>query len=151
MFQIFNGDRLDKPITSTTGTFSIYFLRSLLYRLQQRRILYFMTSLTNNIKVMLQKQNMMRAYVELQRHARICKDDTSRWLRCSFMIYNGAETNCRIAHNLGILLMNSNYFSIFFCQQHSSCVCSDIYMETEINVTSAANQSARYICYIFIL
>ena len=28
--------------------------------------------------------------------------------------FNGAETNCRIAHNLGILLMNSNCFAIFF-------------------------------------
>ena len=28
--------------------------------------------------------------------------------------FNGAETNCRIAHNLGILLMNNNGFSIFF-------------------------------------
>ena len=27
---------------------------------------------------------------------------------------NGAETNCRIAHNLAILLMNSNCFAIFF-------------------------------------
>ena len=26
---------------------------------------------------------------------------------------NGAETNCRIVHNLGILLMNSNCFAIF--------------------------------------
>ena len=28
--------------------------------------------------------------------------------------FNGAETNCRIAHNLGILLMNSNCFAICF-------------------------------------
>ena len=28
--------------------------------------------------------------------------------------FDGAETNCRIAHNLGILLMNSNCFAIFF-------------------------------------
>ena len=28
--------------------------------------------------------------------------------------FNGAETNCRIAHNLGIVLMNSNCFAIFF-------------------------------------
>ena len=28
--------------------------------------------------------------------------------------FNGTETNCRIAHNLGILLMNSNCFAIFF-------------------------------------
>ena len=28
--------------------------------------------------------------------------------------FNGSETNCRIAHNLGILLMNSNCFVIFF-------------------------------------
>ena len=28
--------------------------------------------------------------------------------------FNGAETNCRIAHHLGILLMNSNCFAIFF-------------------------------------
>ena len=27
--------------------------------------------------------------------------------------FNAAETNCRIAHNLGILLMNSNYYAIF--------------------------------------
>ena len=26
----------------------------------------------------------------------------------------GAETNCRIAYNLGILLMNSNCFAMFF-------------------------------------
>ena len=40
--------------------------------------------------------------------------------------FNGAETNCRIAHNLGILLMNSNCFAMYF-PQHSSYVCSDIY------------------------
>ena len=28
--------------------------------------------------------------------------------------FNGAETNRRIAHTLGILLMNSNCFAIFF-------------------------------------
>ena len=28
--------------------------------------------------------------------------------------FNGVQTNCRIAHNLGILLMNSNCFAIFF-------------------------------------
>ena len=28
--------------------------------------------------------------------------------------FNGAETNCRIAHNLGVLLTNSNCFAIFF-------------------------------------
>ena len=28
--------------------------------------------------------------------------------------FNGAETNCRIAHSLGILLMNSNCFVIYF-------------------------------------
>ena len=28
--------------------------------------------------------------------------------------FNGAETNCRMAHNLGILLMNSNCSAIFF-------------------------------------
>ena len=28
--------------------------------------------------------------------------------------FNGAETNCKITYNLGILLMNSNYFAIFF-------------------------------------
>ena len=36
--------------------------------------------------------------------------------------FNAAETNCRIACNLGILLMNSNCFAII-----SSYVCSDIY------------------------
>ena len=41
---------------------------------------------------------------------------------------NGAETNCRIAHNLGILLMNSNCFAIFFRSIHSSYVRSDIYL-----------------------
>ena len=40
---------------------------------------------------------------------------------------HGAETNyCRIARNLGILLLNSNCFAMYF-QQHSSYVCSDIY------------------------
>ena len=28
--------------------------------------------------------------------------------------FNGAETNCRISHNLGILLMKNNCFAIFF-------------------------------------
>ena len=40
--------------------------------------------------------------------------------------FNGTQTNCRIVHNLGNLLMNSNCFAIFF-----SCiivVCSDIYL-----------------------
>ena len=42
----------------------------------------------------------------------------SGWLHlnCSLIgtEFNGAETNCRISHNLGILLMNSNCFAIFF-------------------------------------
>ena len=41
----------------------------------------------------------------------------SWWLYLNFSSvgtgFNGAETNCRIAHNLGILLMNSNCFAIF--------------------------------------
>ena len=41
--------------------------------------------------------------------------------------FDGAETNCKIADNIGILLKNSNCFAIFF-QQHSSYVCSDIYL-----------------------
>ena len=44
----------------------------------------------------------------------------------SQLIHVMNETNCRIAHNLGILLMNSNCFAIFF-QRHSTYVCSDIY------------------------
>ena len=55
----------------------------------------------------------------------------SRWLHLNcFSIgtgFNGAETNCRTAHNLGILLMNSNCFAIFF-QRHYSYVYSDIYL-----------------------
>ena len=38
-------------------------------------------------------------------------------LNCSSSIgtgFNGAEINCRIAHSLGILMMNSNYSAIFF-------------------------------------
>ena len=34
--------------------------------------------------------------------------------KLAFDGFDGAETNCRIAHNLGILLMNSNCFAIFF-------------------------------------
>ena len=40
--------------------------------------------------------------------------------------FNGAETNCRIAYNLGILLMNSNCFAIIFSSS-LVIVCSDIY------------------------
>ena len=42
----------------------------------------------------------------------------SEWLHpnCSSIgtEFNGAQTNCRIAHNLGILPMNSNCFAIIF-------------------------------------
>ena len=38
--------------------------------------------------------------------------------------FNETETDCGIARNLGILLMNSNYYF----QQHSSDVCFDIYL-----------------------
>ena len=38
-----------------------------------------------------------------------------------FVVSNGAENNCRISHNLGILLINSNCFAIYF-HQHSSCL-----------------------------
>ena len=42
----------------------------------------------------------------------------SRWLHLSCSSigtgFDGAETNCTNAHNLGILLMNSNCFAIFF-------------------------------------
>ena len=37
------------------------------------------------------------------------------------------EANCNIAHNLGILLMNSNCFAIFIFLQHSRYVSSDFY------------------------
>ena len=47
--------------------------------------------------------------------------------------FNGAETNCRIAHNLGILLINSNCFAIYF-QQHSSYACSELLMYVRINI-----------------
>ena len=40
--------------------------------------------------------------------------------------FNGAQTNCRIARNLGILLMKSNCFAIYF-QQQPSYVTSDYY------------------------
>ena len=57
----------------------------------------------------------------------------SGWLHpnCSSICtgFNGAEINCRIARNLGILLMNSICFAIY-SQQHSSHVCSDIYSLT---------------------
>ena len=53
----------------------------------------------------------------------------SEWLHlnCSSVGtgFNGAETSCRVAHNLGILLMNSNYFAFF--QQHFIYVFSEIY------------------------
>ena len=49
--------------------------------------------------------------------------------------FNGAENNCTIARNLGILQMNSNCFVIYF-QQHSSYVCSDIYTSTTSKNTS---------------
>mgnify|MGYP001793808821 CR=1 FL=1 len=37
-------------------------------------------------------------------------------------LLDGAETNCRIAQNLGILLMNSNCFAIFFSGIIAMCV-----------------------------
>ena len=53
----------------------------------------------------------------------------SGWLHlnCSSIgtVFNAAETNCKAASNLCILLMNSNCFTIYF-QQHSSYVCWDI-------------------------
>ena len=45
--------------------------------------------------------------------------------------FNGAESNCRIAHNLGILLMNSNCFAILFSS--ILVVCSDILLEKFAN------------------
>ena len=40
------------------------------------------------------------------------------WLHLNFSSictgFNGTKTNCRIAHNLGILLMNSNCFAVIF-------------------------------------
>ena len=50
-------------------------------------------------------------------------------LNCSSICtgFNEAETNYRIVHSLGILLRNSNCFAIYL-QQHSSYVCSDIYL-----------------------
>ena len=47
-------------------------------------------------------------------------------LLCSLSGWLHLNCSCRIAHNLGILLMNSNCFATFF-QQHYSYVCSDIY------------------------
>ena len=52
---------------------------------------------------------------------------------CKSLGFKGAETNCRIAHNLGILLMNSNCFAIFF-QQHSTVV-----MSVQISIRSLFN------------
>ena len=42
--------------------------------------------------------------------------------------FNGAETNCRIAHNLGILLMNSNCFAIFVSSILVTSVQISIYL-----------------------
>ena len=39
---------------------------------------------------------------------------------------NGAETNCRIARNLSILLMNHSHCFSVYIQHHSSYVCSDV-------------------------
>ena len=42
----------------------------------------------------------------------------SIFLVSQFLSVNGAETNCRIAHILGILLMNSCNTDIFFSNYH---------------------------------
>ena len=62
------------------------------------------------------------------------------------MWFNGAETNGRIAHNLGILLMNSNWFAIV-CQQHYSYVCSDIYwVLASLYVNQRKEQTISFVC-----
>ena len=54
----------------------------------------------------------------------------------TYVGYNRDETKCRIACNLGILLMNNNCFAIYF-QQHSSYVCSDIYINNILGYSIA--------------
>ena len=58
-------------------------------------------------------------------------------------VFNGAETNCRIADYLGILLMNSYCFAISF-QQHSSYVCSDIYLTFPGRDTNPSQVSSKH-------
>ena len=58
-----------------------------------------------------------------------------------YAMLDGAETNCRIAHNLGIRLMNSNCFAIFFSGiiamsvQISICDVTHCTFSTITNVT----------------
>ena len=55
--------------------------------------------------------------------------------------FNGAETSFRNAHNLGILMMNSNCFAIFFQQQYSY-VCSATYLIVKLQTW------ARHVTYL---
>ena len=64
-------------------------------------------------------------------------------------LFIGAEANyCRIARNLGILLMNSNCFAMYF-QQHSSYVCSDIYCLQPASLASILFIVAESCCLHF--
>ena len=60
-----------------------------------------------------------------------------REIVCDLQIYNWfrAETNCRIAHNLGILLMNSNCFAIFFSGIIAMSVQISIYKFMKVTLT----------------
>ena len=59
-----------------------------------------------------------------------CSEVNSTWIitsglanqRAPKALFNGAETNCGIAHNLGILLMNSYNTDIYFLA--STIICS---------------------------
>ena len=59
--------------------------------------------------------------------------------------FNGAETNCRIADSLGILLMSSNCFAVYF-QQHSSYVAFSFYLTPSYPTLFQALPSYLILC-----
>ena len=61
--------------------------------------------------------------------------------------FNEAEPNSRIAHNVGILLMNSNCFAIFF-QQDYSYVCSDIYKQDSSPMCRLCVEREEFVSHI---
>ena len=71
--------------------------------------------------------------------------------------FNGAETSCRIEHILGILLMNSNYFAIFFSGvlvmsvQISIIKSSSYCFRIKFQKSSSIPVSTSYNLLIFIL
>ena len=79
----------------------------------------------------------------------------SGWLHLNFSSigtgFNGTETNCRIVHNLGIMLMNSNQFAIFFSSILVMSAQISIWILSGVNIPLLTSQLREVLIWFLLL